>query len=100
MSTLRYLHLEDNPLDAELAAATLQAEGFSVDPVRVDSEAAFRWALDAGPCDFVLSDYSLPSWGGMEALRLARCARPEWPFIFLSGTMGEETAIEALKLGA
>ncbi|HJW08683.1 MAG TPA: response regulator, partial [Holophagaceae bacterium] len=100
MTQLRYLHIEDNPLDAELAASVLQSEGFSPEWTRVDSEAAFLKALETGTFDLILSDFGLPGWDGRRALRTARLARPEWPFIFLSGTMGEEAAIEGLRLGA
>ncbi len=100
MTPLRYLHVEDNPLDAELAASVLEAEGFAPEWVRVDGEAAFRQALETGTFDLIISDFGLPGWDGRSALRIARLARPEWPFIFVSGTMGEEAAIEALRLGA
>jgi nitrogen-specific signal transduction histidine kinase/FixJ family two-component response regulator len=100
MTRLRYLHLEDNPLDAELAASVLEAEGFTPDWVRVDGEPAFKNALETGSFDLIISDFGLPGWDGRSALRLARLARPEWPFIFLSGTIGEEAAIEGVRLGA
>ncbi len=66
----------------------------------VVTEAEMRAALRAGLPDLILSDFSLPSFDGMSALAIARAEAPGVPFIFLSGTIGEERAIEALKCGA
>ncbi|MBI4536028.1 MAG: response regulator [Ignavibacteriae bacterium] len=97
---LRYLHLEDNARDAEIVAAMFAAEGIECDPIRVDSREEFDIALDEHEFDLILSDYTLPSFDGVAALKIAREKRPEVPFIFVSGTIGEDTAIESLLSGA
>jgi signal transduction histidine kinase len=99
-SPLRILYLEDDPKDAELVEALLEAEGVACSVTRVDSRADFLAALEQEGFDLILADYSLPSFDGMSALKIAVGRRPEMPFIFVSGTMGEEVAIEALKIGA
>jgi PAS domain S-box-containing protein len=98
--SLRILSLEDDPNDTELIQATLEAEGLTCEVARVDHEAAFRTSLEKGEIDLILADYTLPSFDGLSALRLAMSTLPEVPFIFVSGTLGEEVAIEALKIGA
>ena len=100
MIPLRILHLEDDTKDAELAHATLETEGLASDLTRVETQADFRTCLDQGGFDLILADYTLPSFDGMSALKIAKQVSPEVPFIFVSGTLGEEVAIEALKLGA
>lgn len=100
MALLRVLLLEDNPLDAELITATLADGGYDVDVRRVDTPEAFRAALDLGGFDIILADYSLPRFEGLAALRLAREHAPHSPFLFVSGRLGEELAIETLKSGA
>ena len=97
---LRILHLEDDPIDAELVRETLEGSGLACESVRVDDRPGFEAALDAGTFDLILADYSLPSYDGLSAQALARERRPDVPFIFLSGTLGEEIAIERLKEGA
>ncbi len=96
---LRILLLEDSPLDAELASAALDEAGVTHQTTRVDTADAFAAGLDAGP-DVILSDYMLPSFNGAAALRMVRQRRPDVPFIFLSGALGEELAIESLREGA
>jgi PAS domain S-box-containing protein len=98
--TIRLLHLEDDDRDAELVAAALASQGFDCRIVRVTSEAAFRSELKQGAFDLILADYALPSFDGLAALRIAREVVPHVPFIILSGTLGEELAIETLKTGA
>ena len=98
-SVLHVLHLEDNPDDAELIEARLAAEGIACAMARVDTRAAFLAALEQGGFELILADYALPTFDGRSALALARERRPEVPFIFISGTIGEEPAIEALKQG-
>jgi PAS domain S-box-containing protein len=97
---IRVLHVEDNLLDAELVSAMLQAEGVSCSVQVVDTEAAFRTAIALADIDLVICDYSIPSFSGLAALAITRSTRPDLPFIFVSGTMGEERAIDALKEGA
>jgi diguanylate cyclase (GGDEF)-like protein len=97
---LRLLMVEDSEADAELAMRCLKAAGFRLSVERVVEEAQMRRALLSGLPDLILSDFSLPGFGGMSALAIARVEAPGVPFIFLSGTIGEERAIEALKSGA
>jgi signal transduction histidine kinase len=97
---LRILHLEDDPGDAVLVQETLEADGVACRITRVDTEAAFIASLEQGDFDLILADYTLPSFDGLHALKLARQARSHVPFIFVSGTLGEEVAIDALKIGA
>lgn len=99
-SGLRVLHLEDNPDDAKLIEVRLAAEGMACAIARVETGDAFLAALEEGGFELILADYALPSFDGLSAFALARERRPEVPFIFVSGTIGEEAAIEALKQGA
>ncbi|MCL4505203.1 MAG: PAS domain S-box protein, partial [Chloroflexi bacterium] len=98
-SPLRVLILEDNPNDAELALLELRRAGYTVDWRRVDNENDFLAAL-ATPIDIILADYQLPQFDGMRALRLLRDRGLDAPFILLSGTVGEDIAVEAVKLSA
>jgi PAS domain S-box-containing protein len=98
---LRILHLEDNPMDAELVAGILAADGLSCEFVRAASRAEFVAALDRDASyDVILSDYAIPGFDGLAARALAVARRPEVPFLFVSGTMGEQVAIDCLKDGA
>jgi PAS domain S-box-containing protein len=99
-SPLRILHLEDNPRDAELIQATLETEGISCHVTRVDNQADFCASLEQGGFDIILADHTLPSFDGLSALKITLEKCPDAPFIFVSGTLGEEVAIEALKIGA
>src|SRR5689334_6882073 len=92
--------LEDDAADAELTRFTLSKGGVNFSFVRVDSEEEFLQELEQRPPALILSDYSLPNFDGHRALGLAREHCPETPFIFVTGTMGEEVAIETLKSGA
>ena len=98
-STLRILHLEDDRHDAELVRDTLAAHGVLADIERVDREADYIAQLEH-EFDLILADYSLPSFGGSAALTIAQTRQPDTPFIFVSGTLGEDLATEALKSGA
>lgn len=97
---LRVLLVEDSESDAELAIWRLKIGGFACIHQCVTTEAQMRAALRAGLPDLILSDFTLPQFDGMSALAVARQEAPGVPFIFLSGTIGEERAIEALKCGA
>ena len=97
---LRVLHLEDSPDDAIIVRRKLRAEFPRCEVVRVDEEAAFRAAIKGGGIDLILSDYRVPSFHGMTALSLAREICPEIPFLFLSGILGDELAVDCLKAGA
>lgn len=99
-SALRILNLEDSEKDAELSKAMLSARWPQCHFVRVDSRADFITALEESAIDVILCDYTIPGFDGMEALALAQEKRPEVPFLFVSGTIGEDAAIEALKNGA
>jgi PAS domain S-box-containing protein len=97
---LRILSIEDDPKDTELIRDLLETEGIVCEVTRVDTEAALLASVEQGGIDLILSDYTLPSFDGISALNLATKACPDVPFIFVSGTLGEEVAIEALKIGA
>ena len=97
---LRILSLEDDPNDSELIQGLIETEGIVCEVERVDTETAFLAALEHGEIDLILADYTLPSFDGLSALKLAMNLRRDVPFIFVSGTLGEEVAIEALKIGA
>lgn len=97
---LRILSLEDDPNDTELVHATLETEGIACEVLRVDTEAEFRTSLERGVVDLILADYKVSSFDGISALKLATSICPEVPFLFVSGMLGEEVAIEALKIGA
>ena len=99
-SPLRILQLEDDPRDAELIRETLEAGGVTCGVTRVETEADFVASLKQSEFELILADYSLPSFDGLSALKIARQKRPEVPFIFVAGTLGEDVAIEALKIGA
>src|ERR1700757_5386978 len=97
---LRILSIEDDPKDAELIQDLLETEGVVCEVTRVDTQAALLASLEQGGIDLILADYTLPSFDGISALKLALKACPEVPFFFVSGTLGEEIAFEALKVGA
>ena len=99
-SPLRILCLENDLADAELVQDTLETEGIACKLTRVEAECDFRAALQQGGFDLILADYTLPSFDGLSALRMVRQQLPDVPFIFVTGTLGEEVAIEALKMGA
>ncbi|MEW6511252.1 MAG: response regulator [Bacteroidota bacterium] len=98
--TLRILHLEDDTNDAELIRATLKEGGLDCTVDWVETRAQYEEALRENRCDIILSDYRVPGFDGLDALALAMKACPDVPFIFVSGTIGEERAIAAIKLGA
>ena len=97
---LRILHLEDDPADVELVEATLVAEGIGCSMVVVATRDEFVAALEEGGFDLVLADFALPTFDGMTALSIVHEKYPDLPFIFVSGRMGEEAAIDSLRNGA
>jgi PAS domain S-box-containing protein len=97
---IRVLLVEDVATDAELAVLELKRAGMRIEHRVVDSEAQFRLELGRFSPDIILSDFTMPHFDGMAALALARETAPGVPFIFVSGTIGEEYAIRALKNGA
>ena len=99
-SPLRILYLEDEPKDAELVQEMLAIEGIKTEITRVETEADFSASLEQGDFDLILADHILHSFDGLSALKIAQQHWPHLPLIFVSGTLGEEVAIEALKTGA
>jgi two-component system, cell cycle sensor histidine kinase and response regulator CckA len=97
---LHILHLEDNPKDAELVKEMLAGNGLSCEITRVETREAFTAAVERERYDLILADYSLPGFTGLDALKLAVAIRPDIPFVFVSGTMGEEFAVLTLHMGA
>src|SRR2546427_2566055 len=97
---LRLLLTEDNPADAELELRELKRAGLRIAHRIADTEQGFVSALREFSPDVILSDFSMPGFDGMAALALARDLAPDTPFIFVSGTLGEEYAIRALRNGA
>ena len=97
---LRVIHVEDDPADAELVADTLRAAGVEAAITRVSTAAELREAVAVIQFDLALSDYHLPGFGGMEALRQLQAEAPGLPVIILSGAIGEERAIECMQAGA
>jgi diguanylate cyclase (GGDEF)-like protein len=100
LPVLRLLLTEDNPADAELELRELKRAGLRVAHRIADTEQGFVSALREFSPDVILSDFSMPGFDGMSALALARDLAPDTPFVFVSGTLGEEYAIRALRNGA
>jgi signal transduction histidine kinase len=99
-TSISILMLEDSPLDAELARENLLQAGLPHTSKRVETREAFIAALEPACPDLILADYSLPGFDGLSALEIAQRVCPDTPFVFLSGAIGEETAIDILKRGA
>ena len=97
---LRILYLEDNLRDQELVAEALAADGLACEFTYAKTQKEFERALEQGSVELILSDFTLPSYSGTLALVAAHQRRPEVPFLFVSGTIGEERAVESLKAGA
>lgn len=97
---LRILLVEDSPLDAQLIARELQRFGYELACERVDTPEAMQAALMRHSWDVVLADYSMPRFCGLDALKLVKASGLELPFILVSGTIGEETAVAAMRAGA
>lgn len=97
---MRVLIVEDVGVDADLAVRQLARGGIRCVHIRTDTEPNFRAALARFRPHIILSDFSLPGFDGLTALKIATTEAPDIPFIFLSGTIGEERAIEALRRGA
>src|SRR5450759_3942295 len=96
---LRVLIVEDRPSDAELMVVRLEDEGFIPEAVRVETGPDYLAALDSS-WGVILSDWSLPRFSGMQALRLLRETGLDIPFVIVSGSVGEEAAVDALHEGA
>ncbi|MGF1535748.1 MAG: ATP-binding protein [Elainellaceae cyanobacterium] len=100
MSAAQFLLLEDDPVDRELIQTALMESGVVQRFISVADRQAYIDALETETVDLILSDYVLPNFDGLEALKLAKSICPEVPFILVSGVLGEEQAIDALKQGA
>ncbi len=94
------LMVEDSEDDAELLLRELRRRGFAPTATRVDTGPALRAALAEGPWDVVISDHNMPCFSGDDALKLVKTAAPDVPFIVVSGTRGEEHAVDAMRAGA
>ncbi|HEX3846571.1 MAG TPA: EAL domain-containing protein [Steroidobacteraceae bacterium] len=97
---IKVLMVEDRAEDVDLLLREMRSRGLTVVEQRVDTGADFEAALGSFEPDLILSDYTLPGFDGISALEIAQSKRPDTPFIFVSGTIGEERAIQALKQGA
>ncbi len=100
IGSLRLIFIDASPVDVALAVRQLEASGLEFSWVRVDSRGALLSALDTWLPDLVLSEVSLPGWGGLEALAVVRDRVPDAPFLIVAGAMSDETAVECLKAGA
>ena len=98
--SIRVLMVEDSALDAELVVDEIANDGIAIESRRVENEREFSAALVEFAPDVIISDVSMPDFSGYRALELARERVPATPFIFVSGTMGEEAAVEAVRRGA
>jgi CheY-like chemotaxis protein len=100
MASLRILHLEDNELDGEFIRLSLEQADLVSEITRVETRDAFLTQIHQRHFDLIVSDFSLPSFDGFSALKLVRENKLDTPFIFVSGTIGEERAVAALRDGA
>jgi diguanylate cyclase (GGDEF)-like protein/PAS domain S-box-containing protein len=99
-AALRIVIVEDSATDAELVMRELKRGGDQIHFERVDSSGALLAALERGPCDAVISDFGLPGFSGLDALQIVKSRDADMPFILVSGTVGEEVAVQMLKAGA
>ncbi len=100
LGTLRVLIVEDSELDTRLMVRELERFGYAVQWQRVDTADGLQAALDREPWEIVLADFSLPRFSGLEALNMVRARHPDLPFLLISGTIGEDTAVAAMRAGA
>jgi two-component system, cell cycle sensor histidine kinase and response regulator CckA len=98
--TLNILHIEDSAEDSELIRRLLIANDLPCEMTRIDTRPQVFDALEKDCYDLILADCKLPNFSGLRALEIAHALKPEIPFLFVSGTIGEETAIESLRNGA
>jgi PAS domain S-box-containing protein len=99
-SHLRFLIIEDDESDAELIARHLRRDGLTLEFTRVENESAFREALLSRSWDVIIADYTQPTFNAFRALEVYSEHRLDIPFIIISGTVGEEVAVEAMRAGA
>src|SRR5690242_7317587 len=100
VTPLKALIVEDSERDAALLLRELKRGGYATESVRVDTAQALDAALHRQPWDIVFSDYSMPTFSAQKALELVRGRGFDMPFIIVSGTIGEETAVSAMRSGA
>src|SRR5687767_126083 len=100
MTPLRVLQVEDTEDDAALVAAALTRAGYHVFARRIDTADDLRRELEESEWDLVIADYTMPGFSGTKALSIVREQHPDLPFIFVSGTIGEDTAVAAMRTGA
>jgi signal transduction histidine kinase len=100
MRKIKLLQVEDDETDSLLVLRQLKKEGFDVDYVRVKTRPDLEAELDKGGWDIVISDYSMPGFSGLEALRVFKARNLDIPFILVSGTVGEDLAVSIMKEGA
>ena len=100
MTPLRLLQVEDTEDDAALVERALTRAGYDVFARRVDTAEALRRELHEAEWDLVIADYTMPGFSGTKALAIVREQHPDLPFIFVSGTIGEDTAVAAMRTGA
>ena len=97
---LHLLLVEDSPDDALFVLRELKRGGYSVTHTRVETAETFAQALEAGPWDLIIADHALPRFDALTALRMVQQRGLDLPFIIVSGQMGEDTAVAAMKAGA
>jgi signal transduction histidine kinase len=97
---LKALIVDDSADDSRLMVREFERDGFTVTHERVETPEALKAALEREKWDVLLSDYTMPLFSGMSALQITRASGLDLPFLFVSGTMGEEVAVEAMKAGA
>src|ERR1700675_3986588 len=98
--SIHVLHLEDSPRDAEIIRQRLDGADVSFDIVLTNSQDSFEAALTREPFDLIISDYNLPGYDGVRALKQAQATQPDVPVILISGTVVEEEAVRCLQIGA
>ena len=94
------VHVEDDPADAQMIEELLFRGGLPAEITRVQTREGFLTCLERRPLDLILCDYQLPQFHGLSALELARERRPDVPFIFVSGVLGDDLAADSLRQGA
>ena len=97
---IKILHLEDSLKDSEITQSLINEGGFDYDYILVDNEEDYIAAIENQNIDIILSDFTLPDYNGTQALKVAREKNDHLPFIFVSGSMGEDRAINAMLNGA
>ena len=97
---LKILHIEDSVQDSNLIGDMLEKGGLSCEIQRVETHSALSQALSQSTFDLILSDGALPHFSGLEALEIAHALKPQIPFVFVSGSIGEERAVQSLQKGA